>query len=782
MSTAASSTHDSRSAALDVVESIANILDVGLEREALSALVELVENGCSPEALVAVVEEMRKEKPYVMRFGDPADNDPAAGCVIGIQSASRYHQKNHERKEIANTLLSASWTLQSSGLFIFIAWVREVAKHALTGVETREAVQGTARYWEVQAAQIYSVVSIIFYAILPTFFDEPLVKIVAPQLVGTIEWALLAAIVGITRVRINRIIHSIGLESSTKYLILTRTHHLLGYLMMMLIFQSFGMGMMDWDIVNWHPSFDPSKTAAGAKFIYDTSHPLRTDLCTVIYSTGFAVIPMPVIYIMYTGNREKNARKRQVESTAGKIIAVQNNAEARVKQLRSSFKNERERLISAVGKLETQIKHLKYNKIEIGAMESARNSMTAASRNELMEVMLNSDDVEIGSLIGKGGFGNVHEGFYKGEIVAVKQIQRVEEESIEQFRFECFLLKHLRHPNVVRFIGVCWDQTLLACVLEYVSNGSLQDHLKKCSGKTHKQLTWKSDLLTTAQEISSSLEYLHHARYWHERAEKGKPPGWRECIIHRDLKPDNLLMTEDWTVKLADFGEARALEVDYNMTMVGTPIYVAPEILKGDMYDEKVDTYSFSICLLSMIRAETSIVRYFLEALRKSMKRKNTKGAGIAILNSRLYAKKWRPLLPTGFVRAYPKFSKFISDCWADDPASRPSFSVIKKLLHSSISSEVMSRPEPSITFLSKEDDLIYQKREARGEEDAYASVSRMLEAQNDEYESGEDDYDLEDSLLKRKEREKRKKEEGEASGEGYTARNEIRVGESATK
>ena len=62
MSTAASSTHDSRSAALDVVESIANILDVGLEREALSALVELVENGCSPEALVAVVEEMRKEK------------------------------------------------------------------------------------------------------------------------------------------------------------------------------------------------------------------------------------------------------------------------------------------------------------------------------------------------------------------------------------------------------------------------------------------------------------------------------------------------------------------------------------------------------------------------------------------------------------------------------------------------------------------------------------------------------------------------------------------------
>mmetsp|Transcript_10054 Transcript_10054/g.20544 ORF Transcript_10054/g.20544 Transcript_10054/m.20544 type:complete len:84 (+) Transcript_10054:34-285(+) len=57
-----SNTVDDRTQALDVVENIANILDVGLDRDALSALVELVENGCSPEALVAVVEELRKEK------------------------------------------------------------------------------------------------------------------------------------------------------------------------------------------------------------------------------------------------------------------------------------------------------------------------------------------------------------------------------------------------------------------------------------------------------------------------------------------------------------------------------------------------------------------------------------------------------------------------------------------------------------------------------------------------------------------------------------------------
>eukprot|EP00520_Triparma_pacifica_P006010 CAMPEP_0118656516 /NCGR_PEP_ID=MMETSP0785-20121206/13529_1 /TAXON_ID=91992 /ORGANISM="Bolidomonas pacifica, Strain CCMP 1866" /LENGTH=882 /DNA_ID=CAMNT_0006549377 /DNA_START=68 /DNA_END=2713 /DNA_ORIENTATION=- len=720
-------------------------------------------------------------KPDFMRFGDPDDNDPAAGCVIGIQPASAYHQENHERKEIANTLLSASWTLQSSGMFIFIAWISQITKHTLDGkmlaglagresfhtgglgsrsrnsgilgsfvrgkgfqasfMGTNESVgpafRGTARYWEVKAAEVYSVISIIMYGILPTFFEDPLVKIVAPQLVGTIEWTLLAIIIFITRRRIGLIIDTLshGTGLSERYTILTRMHHLLGYSMMMLVLQAFGMGMMDWDIVHWHQSFT-GKSAHGRKYVFDTSHPLRTDLMTAIYSTGFALIPLPVVYIMYTGSREKMLRDRVVQSTAGKLKAAQDQADDEKRKLLSEAVKVKGKLESQVGHLESEAAHLKheihrlkYSQNEIKCMQRARQTMTQESQNELREVLISSEDVETGPLIGKGGFGSIHQGEYEGEIVAIKQLQHLEDDTVDRFRFECFLMKSLRHPNVVRLIGVCWDDNMLACVLEYVPNGCLQDHLSR----QNSDLRWRSHLLHTAQELSMSLEYLHHSRYWHEKKGDNGKPGWRECIIHRDVKPENILMTADWSMKLADFGESRAVDKAYHMTMVGTPLFTAPEILRGDRYDAKVDTYSFAITILAMVRGEKKIIDYFMQALRKAMRRKNAEGVGIVILNYRMNAKKWRPLLPLGLLKTYPKLSKLITDCWADDPKSRPSFSKIRKLLHAEISTEVNNNPEPMITRLSEEDDEVYIHRLQHGD-DKYLLVE----------EDGEDGKDLE--------------------------------------
>ena len=68
-------------------------------------------------------------------------------------------------------------------------------------------------------------------------------------------------------------------------------------------------------------------------------------------------------------------------------------------------------------------------------------------------------------------------------------------------------------------------------------------------------------------------------------------------IAHRDLKPDNALVTETYDIKLADFGEARTMEDDATMTQVGTPMYVAPEIVRGDHYDFKVrNGYCIECC------------------------------------------------------------------------------------------------------------------------------------------------------------------------------------------
>jgi serine/threonine protein kinase len=68
------------------------------------------------------------------------------------------------------------------------------------------------------------------------------------------------------------------------------------------------------------------------------------------------------------------------------------------------------------------------------------------------------------------------------------------------------------------------------------------------------------------------------------------------------------------------------------MTMVGTQIYMAPEIMRNDRYDSKVDVYSFAICLIAMMRAESRVLDFFFESLRKSMKLQHLKGIGINVL------------------------------------------------------------------------------------------------------------------------------------------------------
>jgi len=103
-------------------------------------------------------------------------------------------------------------------------------------------------------------------------------------------------------------------------------------------------------------------------------------------------------------------------------------------------------------------------------------------------------------------------------------------------------------------------------------------------------------LLRLACDMARGMNYLHNRSYYDERDEEMK-----HCILHRDLKPDNALISDFIAAKLADFGTSRAIEEeDVTMTAVGTPLYVAPEIARGERYDEKVDIYSFGLVLLEM--------------------------------------------------------------------------------------------------------------------------------------------------------------------------------------
>ena len=233
-------------------------------------------------------------------------------------------------------------------------------------------------------------------------------------------------------------------------------------------------------------------------------------------------------------------------------------------------------------------------------------------------------------------------------------------------------------------------------------------------------LTWRGQLLGIATQCALGVQYLHQERYWAEEEVKegGEvvAAGYRECIIHRDLKPDNMLLTKDWQLKLTDFGEARAINLNQTMTSVGTPIYVAPEVMAGYSYDSTADSYSYGICLVAMIRGEKDIMEFYFQALRKTMERKTKKGVGITILNNRMYGKGWRPLLPLEFEKSYPKMCKLLKRCWAQKKEDRPSFDDIVMCMQGEIAAEVRGKEEPVIVMYGDEDDLLYRGRMGKDE------------------------------------------------------------------
>ena len=341
-----------------------------------------------------------------------------------------------------------------------------------------------------------------------------------------------------------------------------------------------------------------------------------------------------------------------------------------------------------VGDLQDSLKASKYSADELEVMKVEMAALGTDRGNELRGVMIRYEDVEVLSMLGKGGFGVVHLAVYKNTKVAVKQLLDITPDSVKRFRFECFLMKNLRHPNLVALVGVVWDDFMLGCVLEYVENGSLEDHLAKDEKRpVDKKMTWRKEMLRFATEAALGVEYLHCTRYYDEGSGT-----WKDCIVHRDLKPDNMLVTSDWRLKLTDFGEARAVELNLTMTQVGTPIYMAPEILKNDRYNHKVDSYSFGVILAAMLRKNGNIINFFFVALQKDLKKADMTGLGLNVLNYKMHELGWRPHIPSS---VYPSLRKLIKDLWQNDPAKRPDFREVVKLLTEDVSKEVSFLEEP---------------------------------------------------------------------------------------
>ncbi|KAK2970685.1 hypothetical protein RJ640_001945 [Escallonia rubra] len=194
--------------------------------------------------------------------------------------------------------------------------------------------------------------------------------------------------------------------------------------------------------------------------------------------------------------------------------------------------------------------------------------------------------------LSQGGYGGVFKGqLHDGRPVAVKILNRPKD-SGEEFANEVASIGRTNHVNIVTLLGFCSDSSKKALIYEFMPNGSLDKFIYNEKSSTERKLGWKT-LYEISLGIARGLDYLHR---------------WCNTqILHFDIKPHNILLSEEFCPKIADFGLAKLCPgKDSEVSMLGmrgTAGYIAPEVFSRTFggVSDKSDVYSYGMMLLEMV-------------------------------------------------------------------------------------------------------------------------------------------------------------------------------------